>query len=118
MNKINNNYKLGNFDLFDSIIISLSVLAIFSFFFGFIFKENSAGAGGLNGDFKNTWLNINTFLKFDLKTALDFVANGDGNFYVSSRTPALYIINAKINPFTYSIDAFLRSIFLFSFYAS
>ena len=116
MNKINNNYKLGNFDLFDSIIISLSVLAIFSFFFGFIFKENSAGAGGLNGDFKNTWLNINTFLKFDLKTALDFVANGDGNFYVSSRTPALYIINAKINPFTYSIDAFLRSIFLFSFF--
>lgn len=116
MNKINNNYKLGNFNLFDSIIISLSVLAIFSFFFGFIFKENSAGAGGLNGDFKNTWLNINTFLKFDLKTALDFVANGDGNFYVSSRTPALYIINAKINPFTYSIDAFLRSIFLFSFF--
>ena len=116
MDKINNNYKLGNFNLFDLIIISLSVLAIFSFFFGFIFKENSAGAGGLNGDFKNTWLNINTFLKFDLKTALDFVANGDRDFYVSSRTPVLYILNAKINPFTYSIETFLRSIFLFSFF--
>ena len=117
MNKINNYYKSVNLNLCDLIIILLSILAISSFFFGFVFKENSAGAGGLNGDFKNTWLNINTFLKFDLKTALDFVADGDENFYKSSRTPVLYIINAKINPFTYSIEAFLKSIFLFSFFA-
>ena len=116
MNKINNYYKSVNLNLCDLIIILLSILAISSFFFGFVFKENSAGAGGLNGDFKNTWLNINTFLKFDLKTALDFVADGDENFYKSSRTPVLYIINAKINPFTYSIEAFLKSIFLFSFF--
>lgn len=95
-------------------LISLSILIIFSFFLGFFFEENSAGAGGINGDLKNTWKNLNTFINYDLINGLKFVAEGNRDFYVSSRTPLLYILNSIINPFTYSLNAFLKSIFFFS----
>lgn len=92
----------------------LSVLTICTFFFGFLFNENSAGAGGLLGDFKNTWKNLNTFINYDIFTALEFVKNADREQYISSRTPVLYILNAKLNPFNYSPEAFIKSIFVFS----
>ena len=34
-------------------LITISVLIFLSFIIGFIFNENSAGAGGYNGDFSN-----------------------------------------------------------------
>ena len=92
----------------------LFFLTIISFFLGFYFGENSAGAGGLDGDFKNTWKNLNTFLNYDIRSSLDFIKEGNREFYISSRTPVLYILNAKLNPFTYSINAFILSIFIFS----
>ena len=50
--QINNYYK------FFSLILIL--ISAFSFFIGFIYGENSAGAGTLEGDFKNTWKNLAT----------------------------------------------------------
>ena len=92
----------------------LFFLTIISFFLGFYFGENSAGAGGLSGDFKNTWKNLNTFLNYDIRSSLNFIKEGNREFYISSRTPVLYILNAKLNPFTYSINAFIQSVFAFS----
>ena len=82
---------------------------------GFYFDENSAGAGTLNGDFKNVWLNLNTFTNYSLGESLNFIKSGDRNYYISSRTPILYILNAKLNPFVGSISLFIKSIFIFSF---
>ena len=99
----------------DYLILLLTIIVFFSFLIGFYYEENSAGgAGGLDRDFANTWNNLNTFLNFELSSALNFVETGDRNFYISSRTPFLYILNAKLNPFTYSVEVFIRSIFLLS----
>jgi len=102
------------YDLRDKWFLFLSFIAILSFFFGFALNENSAGAGGLTGDFQNTWRNLNTFIKNDLATALDYVKSGNREYYISSRTPVLYIFNSILNPFTYSINSFINSIFVFS----
>ena len=99
----------------DYLIILLIIIVFFSFLFGFYYEENSAGgAGGLGRDFANTWNNLNTFLNYDISSALYFVETGDRNYYISSRVPLLYILNAKLNPFTYSVIAFIRSIFVLS----
>ena len=60
--RINNHYKTISF-----VLVFLSVL---SFFIGFIYGENSAGAGTFNGDFVNLWKNLQSFLNNDLKTAI------------------------------------------------
>jgi len=100
--------------VFDLIIL-LFIIVFFSFLIGFYYEENSAGgAGGLDRDFANTWNNLNTFLNYDISSALYFVETGDRNFYISSRMPLLYILNAKLNPFTYSVEVFIRSIFVLS----
>ena len=99
----------------DYLIILLIIIVFFSFLIGFYYEENSAGgAGGLGRDFANTWNNLNTFLNYDISSALYFVETGDRNFYISSRVPLLYILNAKLNPFTYSVEVFIRSIFVLS----
>lgn len=100
----------------ESWVLVLSFFLIFSFFLGFFLKENSAGAGGLNADFKNTWNNLNTFLNHGILKSLEFIKNGDREYYVSSRVPLLYIINSLLNPFTYSIESFIKSIFILSFF--
>ena len=99
----------------DILIYLLIIISISSFFIGFYFNENSAGAGTLNGDFKNVWVNLNTFTNYSLDESLGFVKSGDRNYYISSRTPILYILNAKLNPFVSSINSFIKSIFIFSF---
>ena len=83
--RITNYYKL-----FSIILISLSVL---SFFVGFIYGENSAGAGTFNGDFIHLWKNLQTFINNDLSVAISFTSNLDGENYQSSRTPLLYIFH-------------------------
>ena len=99
------------------ILIFFSIFILSTFFLGFNYDENSAGAGGFDGDFANTWRNLNTFLNFNLLNVLEKIAdtdNIDRQFYMSSRTPLLYILNAYLNPFTYSQIAFRYSIFILS----
>ena len=104
--QINSHYKF-----FPLVLIFLS---IFSFFLGFIYGENSAGAGTLNNDFQNVWKNLHTFLYNDLSRAIEFTATADGKYYTSSRTPLIYILNSLFNPFVETKMSFIKSIFVFS----
>ena len=83
--------KMNSYYKFFSIFLIL--LSISSFFIGFIYGENSAGAGGFNGDFKNTWRNLQLFLNNDISTALRITASADQNIFVSARTPLIYILH-------------------------
>ena len=65
--------KISSYYKFFSIFLIL--LSISSFFIGFIYGENSAGAGGFDGDFKHTWGNLQLFLNNDLGTALSVTTN-------------------------------------------
>jgi hypothetical protein len=90
------------------------IIILVSFIFGFVYNENSAGAGGLTGDFKNVWNNIQIFKNYDLIHALKATASDVRIGYVSSRPPLIYILNILFNPFINSINLFLKSIFFFS----
>lgn len=103
-----------NIKKIDLLVYLLIIFSISSFFIGFYFDENSAGAGSLNGDFTNVWQNLTTFLNYDLLEALDLIKLGDRNYYASSRPPLLYILNSKFNPFVFSINSFIKSIFFLS----
>ena len=61
--------KNSYYKFFSFILIFLSIS---SFFFGFIYGENSAGAGTLNNDFQNVWKNLQTFLNIQLHTLVFF----------------------------------------------
>ena len=92
----------------------LILLSISSFFIGFIYGENSAGAGGLIlGDFPTLWKNLQIFLNNDITTALNFTNDLDSG-YKSSRTPLLYILHAYLNPFVENKVSFFRSVFIIS----
>ena len=105
--RINNRYKFAS--------LVLVILSILSFFIGFIYGENSAGAGSLDGDFSNVWKNLQTFLNNDIVAALKFTADFDPeNFYMSGRTPLLYIFHKLFNPFVESKTIFIRSVFVLS----
>jgi len=104
--QINSHYKFFSF-----ILIFLSIS---SFFLGFIYGENSAGAGTLNNDFRYVWKNLHTFLNNELIRALEFTTAADSTYYTSSRTPLIYILNALFNPFVETKMDFVKSIFVFS----
>jgi hypothetical protein len=108
------NYKKIGVDKFLSIFLIL--FSVIFFFYGFISEENSAGAGGFNGDFSNTWNNLQIFLNNDLITAINSSGNTlDGQKkYISSRPPLIYILNKFLNPFTENQIDWIRSIFFFS----
>ena len=53
----------------------LIILSISSFFIGFIYGENSAGAGTFDGDFQFSWNNLQTFINNDLNIAIGFTSN-------------------------------------------
>ncbi len=92
----------------------LILLSISTFFVGFIYGENSAGAGGpIKGDFPLLWGNLQIFLNNDIVTALNFTNDLDSG-YKSSRTPLLYILHAYLNPFAEDKVFFLRSVFVIS----
>ena len=95
----------------------LIILSISSFFIGFIYGENSAGAGTFNGDFVFLWKNLQTFINNDLNVAISFTSNLDAENYQSSRTPLLYIFHKLFNPFTENKISFVRSVFAFSLLA-
>ena len=89
--RINSYYKF--------VSLVLIFLSISSFFIGFIYGENSAGAGSLLGDFPLLWKNLQTFLNNDFATAIGYTTNLDHENYQSSRTPLLYIFHKLFNPF-------------------
>ena len=99
------------------ISIFLIILSISSYFVGFIYGENSAGAGTFNGDFVFLWRNLQTFVNNDLSVAIGFTTNLDAENFQSSRTPLVYIFHKLFNPFTENKVSFLRSVFTFSLLA-
>jgi hypothetical protein len=112
-------YNSNNF--FKILSIFLIVSSISFYIYGFLVGENSAGAGGLKGDFNNVWTTLQTFLKNDILTSVkmsgDSVVQGQERLYISSRTPLIYILNKVFNPFVESKVSFIRSIFFFSLLA-
>lgn len=91
--------------------ILLSLLIVVSYFFGFIFSENSIGSGGYNGDLSWMWDNFEIFKNENLLQAIksdDFFGN---------RTALLYILNIYLNPFINEIDEYRFSITIFSLLA-
>ena len=95
----------------------LIILSISSYFIGFIYEENSAGAGTFDGDFVFLWKNLQTFINNDLSVAIGFTGNLDAENYQSSRTPLVYIFHKLFNPFTENKVSFVRSVFAFSLLA-
>ena len=55
--------------------------------------ENSAGAGGYDGDFQHIYNNLKIFLNNDLATS---ISHSD---YLDSRPPTSYILHELLNPF-------------------
>ncbi len=97
---LNNSYKL--FSIF------LIFFATLSFFLGFYFDENSAGAGTYNGDFAHIWKNLQIFANNDISTSINH------QDYLDSRTPIAYILHKFFNPFINSEINFRRSVFAIS----
>lgn len=98
---------------------ALFLFTVFFFFYGFITEENSAGAGGFKGDFSNSWITLQTFLKNDVWHAIKTSGNLqiENRQYISSRPPLIWILNKFLNPFTDNQIEWLRSIFFFSLLA-
>jgi len=89
------------------LLIFLSIILIVFFFYGFFTFENSAGAGGYDGDLKKIWNNLELY-----KTGV--LSNLSSLEYDDSRTPLYYIIHVIINPFIDTIDEFRFSVFFIS----
>ena len=82
------------------LIFSLTIIVYLSFFLGFFFDENSAGAGGYSRDFSLNWNNLQIFLNNDFMTAVNSTDGTDANNnYRSSRAPLVYILHSLLNPF-------------------
>ena len=96
------------YNLSNTIFKMIIFLPIISFFVGFYLDENSAGAGGYDGDIKWIKSNIKIFLDNDLLTAIlhpDFFGN---------RTPLIYIIQKIFNPFFNNYEIYRFTSFLIS----
>ena len=96
------------YNLSNTIFKIIIFLPIISFFVGFYLDENSAGAGGYDGDIKWIKSNIKIFLDNDLLTAIlhpDFFGN---------RTPLIYIIQKIFNPFFNNYEIYRFTSFLIS----
>ena len=52
------NKEKKKINIYDVQFLFLSFLIVIYFFYGFFTNENSAGAGGYNGDFKLIWSNL------------------------------------------------------------
>ena len=64
----------------NTFVFSLSLIILIYFFYGFFSNENTAGAGGYNGDFKLIWENLALFKE-------GIVVNLNNHNYTDSRTP-------------------------------
>jgi len=88
--------------------LTLALIAIISFFLGYYFNENSAGAGTYEGDIEFFWKNMQIYLNNDFSNSLKHPD------YISNRTPLLYILHANFNPFLTTIDSYRLSVFIIS----
>ena len=62
---------MKQYSLYKFTHVILIVLAILSYFFGFYFDENSAGAGYYQGDIENIWKNLQIFLTNDFTSSIN-----------------------------------------------
>ena len=99
---------MNHYNLYKFTSVFLILLAISSYFFGFYFDENSAGAGHYQGDIVNVWNNLQIFLSNDIISSIQ------NQEYYSSRTPLVYIFHEIFNPFTKDIESFRKSVFVIS----
>jgi len=88
-------------------VFSLSLIIVIYFFYGFFTNENSAGAGGYNGDLKLIWQNLTLFKE-------GIIVNLDNSNYNDSRPPLSYILHILFNPFIYNVEVFRLSNLLIS----
>ena len=70
--RINSYHKLFSF--------ALILLSVLSFFIGFIYGENSAGAGAYGGDWDIGWKNIQIILKIPKETSKKIIGNIRENY--------------------------------------
>ena len=96
------------------IYIFLIILAMTSFIYGFVVKEDSAG-GGLY-DFNNTWNNQTTFNENSLTDSIRNTKTAEIRENINSHFPFSYILNKFLNPFSNNKENFLRSIFILNFF--
>lgn len=82
-------------------------LAIISFIFGFIYRENAGGGGQI--DLAYEWKN-HLLLKQNL---LNFIY--DPHSYTGARIPLYQILSIFFNPYTDNITSYLNYFFLYSF---
>jgi hypothetical protein len=85
--------------------LGFSFIVFFSFIAGFILRENSAGAGGISGDFYLIWKNLELFKN-------GILDNLNSQEYNDSRSPLAYILHEKFNPFIGSHYGYRVSVFL------
>ena len=104
-NKKEENLENKRINQLSSILIS-SILIVY-FFYGFYVDENSAGAGGYNGDFKSIWQNL-------LLLKEGILQNIDNNLYHDSRPPLSYILHILLNPFANDQFTFRISVLIIS----
>ena len=83
--KTNLDSKINN-----NVINFFSLFLIFYYLYGFITGENSSGSGGVRGDFKLIWNNLELFKE-------GIISNLDSPEYTDSRPPLLYIIHVYLN---------------------
>ena len=104
-NKKEENLENKRINQLTSILISLILIAYF--FYGFYVDENSAGAGGYNGDFKSIWQNF-------LLLKEGILQNINNVLYHDSRPPLSYILHILFNPFVNDQFTFRISVLLIS----
>ena len=81
---------------------------IISFFYGFLTGENSAGAGGYNGDL--SWIKKNIEI-FQNNNIIDSIKHPD---IFGNRPPLIYILNKLFNPFFYDLEKYRTCVFILS----
>jgi hypothetical protein len=115
LQKLNKKNKILN-----KIQLTLIFMIITSFIVGFFIRENSAGAGGFNGDFSHVWKNLQTFKNNTLIDSIKITAKKDSNlneenYFQGTRPPLIYIFQS-INPLIFSQNSFFINVFFISIF--
>jgi hypothetical protein len=90
----------------------ISFFLIFLFIYGFLIGENSAGAGGYNGDLLATFSNLQLFINNNFYQAIKLTANSE--VYYSNRPPLFYILHSIFNPVAGDLKKYIYSVFFIS----
>ena len=90
----------------------ISFFLIFLFIYGFLIEENSAGAGGYNGDLLATFSNLQLFINNNFYQAIKLTANSE--VYYSNRPPLFYILHSIFNPVAGDLKKYIYSVFFIS----